>query len=329
VGFLADVDGDGVADMVFGMPGFRSDDGAVEVRSGASGGTVLLRADGAAGGAGRLGACIGSGRDAGGDGLPDFIAGAPREATTLSAVAGRAHAWKSDLRCDPYFDCAPDAVEPNDAPARATVAGYGLVDGLTICRGDVDVFRLAPPPGRRMLVRVLFSHAQGDLDATLHDAGGTLVDASLSLDDDEELGPFGGEPHDVHVVGFEGATNTYALLVLDPDSCPPQAEVLDLRVTKGGAGKVLLRWSASTDPCHETNPTLVGYRVFGAATPVPSGVVGDFPTGTAFADDTASDLEGSTADETHLAPATPGDRYYLVVDVGRAGEDGPVGAYGQ
>jgi hypothetical protein len=329
VALLPDVDGDGVPELVLGSPGALAGDGLVEIRSGRTLAVILARA-GALDGAGRLGSALAAGDDAGSDAFPDVLAGAPRSSPPGAPLAGQAEALKSQAACDPFFDCRADALEPNDDAASASPAGLGLTPALTICAGDVDVFALAPDPGRRMVARVLFSHALGDLDAELRDGTGTLVDASLSLTDDEEVGPFGpdGGPFALSVFGFEGATNAYDLVVIDPDSCPPLAEISDLRVRRLAGGRVLVSWSPSSDPCHPTDPAAVGYRVWAAPDPRPTGP-GPFPAGTAFVDVTAQDGDGDLSNPAHEDTSAAPRRTWLVADVGRAGEDGPVGHHGR
>jgi len=182
-----------------------------------------------------------------------------------------------------------------------------------------------------VLVRVLFTHAGGDLDATLHDSGQVLVDASLSLDDNEELGPFGpgGGPWFVRVAGFEGASNHYELVVVDPDACLPALEVLDLRVANGNPGQVVLSWSPSADPCHQGNAGDPAYAVYAAQRADGTAEAAPFPVGTFFVEVTAGDLDGDYSDEFHVRTPPPGLRFFLVADIGRAGERGPVGHYGR
>lgn len=320
VAFAADVDVDGVVDLHLGAPGAAADAGSVELRSGATG--ELLGAFDGASGAGRFGESLAGGRDAGGDAFDDLLVGQPR-ATTSSPLAGRAVALKTAAACDPVVACLPDALEPNDPPA-ATVLGHGDVAGLTICRGDVDDFALAPPPSGRMLVRAVFRHADGDLDAVLLDAAGMLVESSSSIDDDEALGPFGsGGTWTVRVVGYDDAVNTYSLLVIDPDACPPTEEIRALRVSKA-SGRAILSWQPSTDRCH-ASPPADGYRIWSAPSPRPSGPV-RFPAGTLFSDASALDRDGDATDERFVDDRS-GTMFYLVTDLGRAGEDGPVGAY--
>jgi hypothetical protein len=330
IGLLPDLDGDGVAEVVLGSPGALGEDGRLEILSGGSG-TLLFLREGTAAGAGRLGECVAAGRDAGGDAFPDLLVGAPTADVFGTPVAGLAPAFKSEVACEAFEPCEPDALEPNDEFPAARPVDYGTYSNLRACVNDADVFRIDPPDDRRALVRVLFQHADGDLDATLHDSDLQLVDASLSLDDDEELGPFGpgGGPWYVRVAGFEGAGNDYLLAVIDPDACEPTLEILDLRVAKGTPGQVVLSWSPSEDPCHEGDAGEPAYAVYSGGRADGADHVDPFPAGTFFVEVTAGDQDGDYSDAFHVRTPPPGLRFFLVADIGRAGERGPVGHHGR
>ena len=120
-----------------------------------------------------------------------------------------------------------------------------------------------------------------------------------------------------------------ALLAADPDACTPSLEVADLRVTKGLPGRVLLSWSASSDPCHQSAPGEPAYAVYAAPMADGADDPAPFPAGTAFVEVTPGDLDGNYCNERHERLAPPGSRYYLVADIGRAGVRGPVGHYGR
>ncbi|RMH42928.1 MAG: hypothetical protein D6689_06700 [Deltaproteobacteria bacterium] len=101
-------------------------------------------------------------------------------------------------------DCA-DAYEPNPSADEAPVLEPGAHDGLRICDGDRDWFRI--PNGGT--VRISFSHAEGDLDLKAYDAGGRQVAVSQSVSDVEEVAvPAGGA---VEVYGYNGATAAYRI----------------------------------------------------------------------------------------------------------------------
>ena len=65
-------------------------------------------------------------------------------------------------------------------------------------------------------VEVSFTHAAGDVDLELYDQDGLLVGLSETVTDNERIsleGMQGGENYFLHVVGFEGVTNSYDLVV--------------------------------------------------------------------------------------------------------------------
>ena len=71
--------------------------------------------------------------------------------------------------------CDFDAFEPNDSAASATpIDAAGSFAGLTICGGDVDVFRVAVPEGRRARVQaeVTGGGAALDVEALASDVAG-------------------------------------------------------------------------------------------------------------------------------------------------------------
>ena len=72
---LGDVDGDGVADVVGGIPGAQSGAGELSILSGATGATISSVVD--SGADSGFGSVIAAGGDWNGDGVPDFAVGAP------------------------------------------------------------------------------------------------------------------------------------------------------------------------------------------------------------------------------------------------------------
>ncbi|HKE17301.1 MAG TPA: PPC domain-containing protein [Kofleriaceae bacterium] len=103
-------------------------------------------------------------------------------------------------------DCS-DSHEPNDGQASATALGSDPQGDLSICPGDSDWFAVAA--GGQ--VRIEFSHAGGDLDLAAFDASGAQTAVSDGTSDSETVAvPAGGA---VRVYGYEGATNTYRIVV--------------------------------------------------------------------------------------------------------------------
>jgi len=98
-----------------------------------------------------------------------------------------------------------DALEPNNTRGAARTAA-GPLDGLRICLGDEDWFKL--PAGGT--VRIEFTHAIGDLDLAAFDAAGTQVQVSNGTTNSEQVTvPAGGF---VRVYGYGGAQGAYKLI---------------------------------------------------------------------------------------------------------------------
>jgi hypothetical protein len=114
-----------------------------------------------------------------------------------------------------------DLLEPNDSFDQATVLGLGdqRRDNLTIHPlGDEDFFRWKTTATGTLKVDILFSHAGGDLDLELFDVNRNRVAFSDSINDDESITRqvFADETFFVRVFGFNGATNTYDLVIDGP-----------------------------------------------------------------------------------------------------------------
>jgi hypothetical protein len=115
--------------------------------------------------------------------------------------------------------CADEGSEPNNSSSTATVLGASsVVSGLAICYpGDRDHLSYRVSQGTRIRVSVQFSHADGDLDAVLLDPGGQTVDESKGFTDGEVVEMAAGaaktDRYIVGVVGYDGAVNSYSLLI--------------------------------------------------------------------------------------------------------------------
>lgn len=127
----------------------------------------------------------------------------------------------ADLNCgqicvDDGFDAGGD----NNDPARAAQVGPGTTEGLSICAGDVDYFRIPVQLGQSLRVRAQFDNAAGDLDLAMAmpgDPEGEFNYQSLNGDVNEEAvhepcAAAAGEAL-VVVFGFENAENSYDLVV--------------------------------------------------------------------------------------------------------------------
>lgn len=140
---------------------------------------------------------------------------------------------------------APDALEPNDSTATATLLrGDPEALDLTLTAGDVDVFKVEVGGPSQLLVDLRFFHGLGDIDAVLTQGSlsGAAVVNGVSGDDNEqlELTSLADGNYYLKVYGYEGASNAYSLSVqletgipvaaeapvMEPNEAPRQAPVV-------------------------------------------------------------------------------------------------------
>ncbi|HYW79692.1 MAG TPA: PPC domain-containing protein, partial [Thermoguttaceae bacterium] len=127
-------------------------------------------------------------------------------------------------------DIPPDDFEMNDSFAAATILGRGdqTHAGLTIhTPGDTDWYQWTASASGMLTIDLLFSHAQGDLDAALLAGGETLLTAATSITDNEHLAwqVTAGQTYAIEVYGAGGATNPdYTLLIDGPEISPDSFE---------------------------------------------------------------------------------------------------------
>jgi hypothetical protein len=123
--------------------------------------------------------------------------------------------------------CRDESYEPNNTGAapvngRCEVAGgcatpitqTGSITDWELCYpGDVDQYAVKLNAGQTITVKVIFQHANGDLDAALVDPTGQVIATSRGVSDNEQLKAVA----DVSgrfvfgVYGFAGAVNRYDL----------------------------------------------------------------------------------------------------------------------
>lgn len=114
----------------------------------------------------------------------------------------------------------PDALEPNDTIATATLLGSPVevtLTNLTVSpSSDVDFFKYTAHHTGKLIVRILFEHVVGDLALEVQDMSGDVI-ASVNNSSDtrnlEELilPVISQQMYFVRVSGFEGAVNSYML----------------------------------------------------------------------------------------------------------------------
>ena len=112
--------------------------------------------------------------------------------------------------------CVDDDREENDEQATASVLVAGAHPNLAICVGDEDWHAINVCAGGSLTADLTFLHADGDLDAALHDASGQRLVASTSGDDNERLSfevAAGGTDQTLYIFvwGFSDAENRYDL----------------------------------------------------------------------------------------------------------------------
>jgi len=114
-----------------------------------------------------------------------------------------------------------DGFEPNNQQNRAVDAPIGVTNGLAICNGDEDWFRVAVPANTIVRVGIELDNAAGDLDLVVYDARGRLIGSRYGneypsswrgFETNSEYFGLYSEDRDaeylVRVVGHEGAENT-------------------------------------------------------------------------------------------------------------------------
>jgi hypothetical protein len=105
---------------------------------------------------------------------------------------------------DAVVECPDDGHEPNDTQSAASPLPEGT-HNLHVCT-DGDWFEVCWSEGDEVSMRFQFSHADGDIDVTLHQPSGELIYESDSGDDNEGMGgiivPFDGCRY-VHVYLYD------------------------------------------------------------------------------------------------------------------------------
>ncbi|MEE2828415.1 MAG: hypothetical protein VX498_04435, partial [Myxococcota bacterium] len=87
----------------------------------------------------------------------------------------------------PPNNCTDDSFEENDTVGAAVTVSDGFSAALNSCPGDEDWFAVDIPPGYELSCELLFSNAEGDIDAFLYDSSGTLVWNNNTTNSDESL----------------------------------------------------------------------------------------------------------------------------------------------
>ena len=111
--------------------------------------------------------------------------------------------------------------------------------------------------------------------------------------------------------------------------CTPVSQISGPTLTSP-AGVTTLAWAPSASSCHDTGGA--GYRVYRAPSPRPRPEMPNaWPVYSYFLDVTTRDLDGSAANTSYQdgeSPLAGFAFFYLVVDVGTSGAEGPKGWQG-
>jgi hypothetical protein len=124
----------------------------------------------------------------------------------------------SDCAADPACPpaCAEDTYEENDDIATATDAGtIAPTEWLAVVDPDEDFFAVDVCAGGALTVDVLFTGADGNIDAVLQDSTGAPLDSSTGSTDNEQLTWTATTAATVYVRVFlqSGSCNVYRLVV--------------------------------------------------------------------------------------------------------------------
>ncbi|MFK7988714.1 MAG: hypothetical protein AB8I08_22025 [Sandaracinaceae bacterium] len=131
--------------------------------------------------------------------------------------------FTADVRPDPGGCCTDDAGEDDDTRETARSVtfesdGSGGSDALfdgQICSGDSDWIEIPITGPSTISVEVEFTHASGDIDATLHSPTGTQIGSGRTVNDDEsiteEVGTSG--TYTLRIFGASGVNNAYTTLI--------------------------------------------------------------------------------------------------------------------
>jgi hypothetical protein len=106
--------------------------------------------------------------------------------------------------------CIDDALESNDNPSTAKLLDSSSYIDLRICENNNDWYSF--DVGSYASVSINFTHANGDLDFSLHDSDGNELSISETVEDSEtlDLSSVSGTVL-IKVFGYNGASNTYNL----------------------------------------------------------------------------------------------------------------------
>lgn len=187
---IGDLTGDGVPEILVGIPA-QAPGGGMRVLSGATGSIVYAFAASQAGG--RYGQRVAGGRDTTGDGVPDFVVGAPNydgaggiDSGRIVIYSGATGAGVANRDGDGPYDYLGRSVAmieaPDGGPIAQTAAGaadFGSIFGSGAGRGYVRIYR-----GRGSFVVPGYLTRDTWYGSTVGDRFGQAVASAGDVDDD-------------------------------------------------------------------------------------------------------------------------------------------------
>jgi len=123
-------------------------------------------------------------------------------------------------------DCQDTQFEPNESQGAASPLAIGTYEGVQICAGDEDWYRVDVPQGTLATVGIEFNNSAGDLDLLAYNAEGTFLGSRYMLanysgyyraneTNTEYLSVLanneGARTYLFRVRGYKNAVNTYKL----------------------------------------------------------------------------------------------------------------------
>jgi hypothetical protein len=133
----------------------------------------------------------------------------------VSGYAGASNHYAIAAETTGEACCPADAYEPNDtADSAASVPTRDVAEGRA-CPHDDDWFAVDVEEPRRIVIDLVFDHANIDIDGELYDPNGALLVAANGIEDEHvEVDAYVAGRYTLRVFGFgEGDTGPYLLSV--------------------------------------------------------------------------------------------------------------------
>jgi hypothetical protein len=132
-----------------------------------------------------------------------------------------------ELTPEPQVDECEEANPDNDTATAQPISLDGAPLAGRICADDQDHYKFDVGIASTLVVNVEFTHADGDLDIRLLDAGGAVVTSSLSVTDNEAIiRDVQPGRYYIRVEGWQAAENTYTVAA-SLQGCTPDDDFED------------------------------------------------------------------------------------------------------